>query len=405
MIAASVSDNPICPVCGYPHLSSESWSNRSPSHEICVQCGTQFGLHDDVGFKHPEQLADRHATLGTAWRAAGSQWHSKRPPPEGYRLPAPLKGVPAHLQIDGPFADSMPKGRTVTKEVLETYWLFEQLCERPLSTGHISSLEAWMQQRSESEFGTSDTRMFEARMYLRQVAARALIDRDTGQLPALVNAALVMGAGATGPREQSWRLLRYPWQVAMTLTGSPQSALLEAVAETGQSSVAAVEARLDNLARMVPLPLVHHQPGAMPLLEPLWDPAFNAERLAMNSRRLDDPKIPQPKWSIPEPGYLDQLPAGSSGDGDDARTRAVDRINVFLRSGDAGDAQSAVDGADGEATYLDGVAWAARFWAGPRWADQFPAVKAAAQSDGIEVPDGLVAVLRYGSVQLSWKVG
>lgn len=65
-----------CPVCLWPGLMEEAWSQDCPSHEICPSCGTEFGYDDAVGFTDVEALTRRHDELRQAWVSAGMRWWS-----------------------------------------------------------------------------------------------------------------------------------------------------------------------------------------------------------------------------------------------------------------------------------------------------------------------------------------
>ena len=73
----------LCPVCGYPDLYDEPWTDGSPSDEICPSCGTQFG-YDDAGMD-AAAITGRHAQLRQEWRASGCRWFSSsRLPPASW---------------------------------------------------------------------------------------------------------------------------------------------------------------------------------------------------------------------------------------------------------------------------------------------------------------------------------
>jgi hypothetical protein len=59
-----------CPVCEYSRLR---YNPAEGLHEICPQCGTQFG-YSDAG---PEPASVYHARLRERWVAAGRSWHSR----------------------------------------------------------------------------------------------------------------------------------------------------------------------------------------------------------------------------------------------------------------------------------------------------------------------------------------
>lgn len=75
-----------CPVCAWPGLMEEAWSQASPSHEICPSCGTEFGYDDAVGFTDRDALAARHGALRQSWKLGGREWWSdSRKPPDGWQ--------------------------------------------------------------------------------------------------------------------------------------------------------------------------------------------------------------------------------------------------------------------------------------------------------------------------------
>jgi len=59
----------VCPVCDYDRLKLDPAEGL---HEICPQCGIQFG-YNDVG---PEPAVVYHAQLRERWIAAGRPWRS-----------------------------------------------------------------------------------------------------------------------------------------------------------------------------------------------------------------------------------------------------------------------------------------------------------------------------------------
>ena len=388
-----------CPVCSYPQLTTEPWTAGSPSDEICPQCGTQFGYDDAIGLNGQNALTERHSELFTKWVDAGSQWSSTRRTPTGHQPPA-FEGVPHHLQPDGEFAEQLPKRRAVSRQFLEEYWHFERRCERPLSAQHIEVIDAWMQSQNLDQPDSKATRVFESTMYLRQVAAQAIVENDATAIERLTHAALVMGALDPDPRDQHWRLFHIPWQVADALGGDGQAAVRSESAKHSPGVAEAFDSIARYIGRMRPLEVVAHQPSSIALLEPAWDPSAQVDRMRISAWRTDDPAIADPVWSVDEPAYLPQVEPGSGVTIDDERSAAVDRINTFLFSGTDADAAAAA----ASSPAVDGLAWAARFWAGPTWRERYPVVAAATASDGIEVPEGLCAVLRHGWAQLTWRV-
>ena len=75
-----------CPVCGYPDLAEPSrLPDGDPSFEICVCCGTEFGVTD----------WDRtHDDLREVWIAGGLNWWSKTVfPPDGWDPTKQLEAI------------------------------------------------------------------------------------------------------------------------------------------------------------------------------------------------------------------------------------------------------------------------------------------------------------------------
>lgn len=66
-----------CPVCHYPGLSEQPYSDAGPSFEICPSCGFEFGVSDDDQGHTPD-------TWRAAWAEEGFPWRSTAPRPSGW---------------------------------------------------------------------------------------------------------------------------------------------------------------------------------------------------------------------------------------------------------------------------------------------------------------------------------
>jgi hypothetical protein len=65
-----------CPTCGYEQ-DEDPWKGKSPSFEICLSCGTQFGYQDAIRFTGTEvQIKDRYDELRKKWIEGGMKWSS-----------------------------------------------------------------------------------------------------------------------------------------------------------------------------------------------------------------------------------------------------------------------------------------------------------------------------------------
>jgi hypothetical protein len=103
---------PLCPVCGY-ELEEEAWINGSPSDDICLSCGIQFGYHDAAG--GDERGRQRiYARWRQRWIDDGMPWggsgrtdaldRAYGAPPSGWDPVEQLRRIGvdgAHLQRDG----------------------------------------------------------------------------------------------------------------------------------------------------------------------------------------------------------------------------------------------------------------------------------------------------------------
>lgn len=66
----------ICPVCGYPGLTSKAYNeNNIPSEEICPCCGFQFGYDDNYDLNN---LNKYHLVWREKWINEGAKWFSKK---------------------------------------------------------------------------------------------------------------------------------------------------------------------------------------------------------------------------------------------------------------------------------------------------------------------------------------
>lgn len=66
----------ICPVCGSDNLDQPAY-DRSPSFEICLCCGFQYGYDDDdQGYTFEQWRGE--------WVKEGMKWRSSSPPPKDY---------------------------------------------------------------------------------------------------------------------------------------------------------------------------------------------------------------------------------------------------------------------------------------------------------------------------------
>ena len=87
-----MSENYLCPVCGYPGLYEQPWVDDSPSDEICPSCGTHFGYDDVAADAAGRQVKD--AQLRDAWRLNGCPWFSSsRQKPPGWNADGQLAAV------------------------------------------------------------------------------------------------------------------------------------------------------------------------------------------------------------------------------------------------------------------------------------------------------------------------
>ena len=90
----STTDGFVCPVCGFPQLLEEPWSDDAGSLEICPSCGTQFGYNDAAG-GDAARRARVHRERRIAWIAAGCPWAAPGPPPPGWDAATQLKRLAA----------------------------------------------------------------------------------------------------------------------------------------------------------------------------------------------------------------------------------------------------------------------------------------------------------------------
>ena len=394
-----------CPVCGYLELRDPPWSNGLPSDEICPQCGTHFGYDDAVGLRDPAALGARHRQLRDAWVREGSRWWSTSTPEPPGRVAAraPAAGVPAHLRSDGRFASVLPKSQAVTADLVARFQAYERQNERPLSAAHLRAIEVWLRSQPDDHPDTSSIRGPYLDVYLRQVMASTIVERDRAGIEHLAKAAFVMGAWIERPQDTSWRQLRFAAQAVAGCGEDPASVLRAIAAGFGPVSARVVEARWRFIERMPRLPITMHQPTGLPLAEHPWDAETNAKRLGLTAWRLDQPlghfDVP---WELPPEPLAPETTSYSTAAKDAAPARAfVEPLNRYLISGADADFQLVLEaGATNIAAQRWG-AWAARFWHGDQAASQYPdladPVSAAALPE-----DGLVAVARGGTVQVTW---
>jgi hypothetical protein len=84
----------LCPVCGYS-LDQPAWNGLSPSDEICLSCGIQFGYTDHAG-GDPTERKRLYARWREAWIARGMPWNSPgEAPPENWDPQEQLRRINA----------------------------------------------------------------------------------------------------------------------------------------------------------------------------------------------------------------------------------------------------------------------------------------------------------------------
>ena len=216
-----------------------------------------------------------------------------------------------------------------------------------------------------------------------------------------------MGAAQDNVREQPWRLLRWPWHVAQAIADQPIQAVQDALAQRHRP---AIQTFLDNqsyLERMTPLPLVQYQPSNIALLEPVWDAAFNMGEIHHWNWVGRPTEVPAPDWPLPADPYDAQRPIGSDLDDANSGTQVIDHINVFLHSGLEHDALGAATTLDGDQALADALGWAASYWAGPEWREHYARLAhelVDLQPEAVPPTGDVIAVLRHGAPQLSWRL-
>lgn len=80
----------ICRVCGYQYpIDNPTWEDEeTPSHDICICCGNQFGYNDaDV-----EQVREYRAY----WISAGAKWFGSTP--QKIDIEQQFKNIPTKWQ-------------------------------------------------------------------------------------------------------------------------------------------------------------------------------------------------------------------------------------------------------------------------------------------------------------------
>ena len=79
----------LCPVCGYPDLTEEPWTEESGgSYEICASCFFEFGVTDDDRGETYDSWRAKWVADGMPWRSAGIE-----PPPPGWDPAAQLQSL------------------------------------------------------------------------------------------------------------------------------------------------------------------------------------------------------------------------------------------------------------------------------------------------------------------------
>ena len=400
-----------CPVCGYLELRDPPWSDGLPSDEICPQCGTHFGYDDAVGLRDQAALPARHQELRDRWTAAGSRWWSKSTPaPSGASSAraAALAGIPAHLRSDGPFASVLPKRQPVTAELFTRFKAYQVQNERLLSAEHLAAIDSWLIDQPDSEPDTSAIRGPYLNVYLRQVTASTVVERDVTGVERLAKAAFVMGAWIEQPQETSWRHLRFAAQAAAGCGEDPFSLLSSIVAGFGPVSARVLESRWRFIERMAALPITLHQPSGLPLVESPWDAEHNAKRLGLTAWRLDRPLDTfDPPWPMPaEPLIRAVTPGSATANRADAGHAFVEPLNRYLISGAEADLKPVLESAEARPLAQQWAAWAVRFWHGDAARTQHPELTSQSMAGATEgTPGGdLIAVARGGTAQVTSTV-
>jgi hypothetical protein len=87
MIDMSKPENIFCRVCGYEYLiDNPTWhDDETPSNDICVCCGVQFGYED----------CDYESVIGYRkhWLGEGAKWFSRNKQPKEWTLETHLKQI------------------------------------------------------------------------------------------------------------------------------------------------------------------------------------------------------------------------------------------------------------------------------------------------------------------------
>lgn len=81
-------ENIYCRICGYKYsIDSPTWyDDETPSHDICICCGVQFGYEDDT---YQGVVEYRNY-----WIKNGSKWFIKKYMPENWDLQTQLNNIP-----------------------------------------------------------------------------------------------------------------------------------------------------------------------------------------------------------------------------------------------------------------------------------------------------------------------
>lgn len=315
-------------------------------------------------------------------------------------------GIPFHLSPEGPFVSSLSKRRPVTPTMLAKHRLLQTKRERLLTDEHLQTIDHWSTaQNIDDPTARQAAKCFETQMYLRQVAAKAIVDDDDSAFDRLVRMLLLTGVGETDRREQPWRQLRYAWQVAVATTPEPEAYLREAIARHHPPTADVLDETVGYLRRIRDLAVTDYPATSLPtssisLLEPEWDPEHHAERVRLTARLDGDLRLPEPPWTVPTDGYIDDRTADQHAAAG-AQQPNLDSINRFLMTGSQEDATEALASGSGLTNAVEAAAWVAQFWAGPDWPARYPIVAEVHPASEAAVPNGLVAVARNGWAQLA----
>lgn len=81
-------ENIFCRICGYEYpVDNPAWyDDESPSHDICICCGVEFG-YDDTNYKAVLDYRNH-------WLNSGAKWFSPGKRPKDWILEEQLKSIP-----------------------------------------------------------------------------------------------------------------------------------------------------------------------------------------------------------------------------------------------------------------------------------------------------------------------